>query len=284
MKKLMVLVALIPLMAISADSITPEMVEKYKKLATSGDAEAQRQLGFCYFYGRGKCRFDRAEALVWYKKSAEQGNAAAQYDLAECYEYGRGCEKSWSEALKLYMKSAKQGYAKAQSRIEQVLESELENEEDDRLVAGIRKEMEQVGKERDAKIISLYGQLPTRERFDLDLQPRKGGIYYFGEGSGMKLKITQFISGKNNGIVGALSDALNKNTDDSTSVIVRPDSGGLKYYCIKILDSKHDYVDGDMLEYGFYKYVGVRNFQDSRIRAFEEIEIADEFKDAFMPR
>ena len=36
--------------------------------------------------------------------------------------------------------------------------------------------------------------------------------------------------------------------------------------------------------YGFYKYVGVRNFQDSRIRAFEEIEIADEFKDAFMPR
>lgn len=179
MKKLMVLVALIPLMAISADSITPEMVEKYKKLATSGDAEAQRQLGFCYFYGRGKCRFDRAEALVWYKKSAEQGNAAAQYDLAECYEYGRGCEKSWSEALKLYMKSAKQGYAKAQSRIEQVLESELENEEDDRLVAGIRKEMEQVGKERDAKIISLYGQLPTRERFDLDLQPRKGGDILF---------------------------------------------------------------------------------------------------------
>lgn len=100
----------------------------------------------------------------------------------------------------------------------------------------------------------------------------------------MKLKITQFISNKNNGIAGALSDALNKNTDDSTSVIVRPDSGGLKYYCIKILDSKHDYVDGDMLEYGFYKYVGVRNFQDSRIRAFEEIEIADEFKDAFMPR
>lgn len=280
MKKLMVLVALIPLMAISADSITPEMVEKYKKLATSGDAEAQRQLGFCYFYGRGKCRFDRAEALVWYKKSAEQGNAAAQYDLAECYEYGRGCEKSWSEALKLYMKSAKQGYAKAQSRIEQALESE----EGDSMVAEIRKEMEQVGKERNTRIISLYGQLPTRERFDLDLQPRNGGIYYFGEGSGMKLKITQFISGKNNGIVGALSDALNKNTDDSTSVIVRPDSGGLKYYCIRILDSKHDYVDGDMLEYGFYKYVGVRNFQDSRIRAFEEIEIADEFKDAFMPR
>ena len=52
MKKLMVLVALIPLMAISADSITPEMVEKYKKLATSGDAH-NGNLGFAIFMGEG---------------------------------------------------------------------------------------------------------------------------------------------------------------------------------------------------------------------------------------
>ncbi len=86
-----------------------------QSFATDGDAEAQCEIGDCYYYGHiedvGR---DLAEAVKWYTKSAEQGYAAAQYSLGECYAKNDGVVKDLEEAAKLYTKAAEQGHAAAQ--------------------------------------------------------------------------------------------------------------------------------------------------------------------------
>ena len=90
-----------------------EAVKWYRKAAEQGHAEAQNNLGECYYYGNGVEK-NYKEAAKWYRKAAEQGDAYAQCNLGYCYEYGRGVEKNYTEAVKWYRKAAEQGYAKAQ--------------------------------------------------------------------------------------------------------------------------------------------------------------------------
>ena len=44
--------------------------------AEQGDADAQNNLGACYYHGQGVAK-DYAEAVKWYNKAAEQGDAEA---------------------------------------------------------------------------------------------------------------------------------------------------------------------------------------------------------------
>ena len=83
------------------------------KLAEEGDAEAQNELGDCYYFGE-KIEEDIDQAVIWYMKAASQGNDDAQYSLGWCYENGEGVAKNDQQAFKWYKKSAENGNAEAQ--------------------------------------------------------------------------------------------------------------------------------------------------------------------------
>ena len=63
--------------------------KEFRVLADQGDAEAQFNLGYMYFKGRGVAQ-DYFEAVNWYRKSAEQGVAEAQINLGLMYNDGHG--------------------------------------------------------------------------------------------------------------------------------------------------------------------------------------------------
>ena len=93
-----------------------EAERKYRKSAEQGDADAQFNLGRCYYNGQGVDK-DYTQAVYWYRKSAEQGQAGAQNNLGVCYESGRGVEKDLTQAVHWYRKSAEQGDADAQNSL-----------------------------------------------------------------------------------------------------------------------------------------------------------------------
>ena len=84
-----------------------------KSSAESGNAQAQYQLGHCYYKSYG-VKKDIAETVKWWRLAAEQGFAKAQYDLALCYYEGEGVQQNYTEAVKWYRKAADQGEANAQ--------------------------------------------------------------------------------------------------------------------------------------------------------------------------
>lgn len=84
--------------------------------ANNGDANAQLNLGRCYFYGKGITQ-DYNESFKWYTKSAEQGNAQAQDNLGLMYYNGQGVTQDYKEAVKWFTKAAEQGNAMAQGSL-----------------------------------------------------------------------------------------------------------------------------------------------------------------------
>ncbi|WP_301860534.1 tetratricopeptide repeat protein [uncultured Megasphaera sp.] len=81
------------------------------------DAEVQKQMGDCYYYGNG-VEQNYKEAVKWYRKAAEQGDARAQNNLGLCYYYGHGIAKSYEDAMKWYCKALEQGSSKARHNLE----------------------------------------------------------------------------------------------------------------------------------------------------------------------
>ncbi|MGO9318396.1 MAG: tetratricopeptide repeat protein [Terracidiphilus sp.] len=72
-----------------------------ERQATSGDAEAQYNLGILYNKGEGMPQ-DYTQAAVWYRKAAEQGLAPAQIALGASYEQGQGVPQDYAEAYFWY--------------------------------------------------------------------------------------------------------------------------------------------------------------------------------------
>ena len=68
-------------------------VKWFTRAAEHGVAEAQYNLGVCYFNGLGGLSEDRALALNWYKKAADQGHVPAKQAVAECEKYGWGTSR-----------------------------------------------------------------------------------------------------------------------------------------------------------------------------------------------
>lgn len=71
--------------------------EELRRLADSGDAEAQYWIGIRYGTGANVIQND-AEAAKWFERAAEQGHVQAQARLASYYWSGRGVPKDLSKA------------------------------------------------------------------------------------------------------------------------------------------------------------------------------------------
>ncbi len=84
-----------------------------QKLPEQGDAEAQCNLGYAYYAGKGITR-NVSEAVSWWRKAADQSNAQAESNLGHCLYYGEGVSKNSVEAAKWFRKAADQGRSDAQ--------------------------------------------------------------------------------------------------------------------------------------------------------------------------
>lgn len=76
----------------------------FQKAAKEGNADAQYNLGICYYEGKGTQK-SLASAIEWLNKSAEQENISALMKLAELYANGIGGEKNKSQAARLRQKA-----------------------------------------------------------------------------------------------------------------------------------------------------------------------------------
>ena len=133
----------------------------YEKAAKEGDANAQNNLGDCYYFGRG-VQQDYAKAVYWYEKSAEQGKAYAQNSLGVCYYFGRGVQQDYAQAVFWYEKSAEQGDADAQ------------------FMLGVCYDLGQGVQQDYAKAVYWYEK--SAEQGDANAQNNLGDCYYFGQG------------------------------------------------------------------------------------------------------
>ena len=97
MKKLLILLLLVPSLSWGADSekgLTAynqgdyaTAIKEWTPLAEQGNASAQSNLGIMYSKGVGVVQ-NYKTAVKWYTLAAEQGHAKAQYNLG--YRYGNG--------------------------------------------------------------------------------------------------------------------------------------------------------------------------------------------------
>lgn len=108
--------------------------EYYQKSAQLGNADAQYELGWIYFwYGDiSGVEINEQKGLEWYIKSAKQGNAKAQCELGVMYLYGCVVEEDYAKAIELLAKSAEQSNAKAQSYFGHMYQRGLGVQKDDK--------------------------------------------------------------------------------------------------------------------------------------------------------
>ena len=85
------------------------------------------QFGRLLLQGEGVAK-DQVEAVKWYRKAAEQNYAEAQYNLGVCYYNGEGVAKDWVEAYKWLLLAARQGDEDAKKNMTE-LESKLTPEQ-----------------------------------------------------------------------------------------------------------------------------------------------------------
>ena len=84
----------------------------WRKSALQGHVKAQLSLGFSYYNGEGTKK-DKKEAFKWWLKSAEQGDSEGQYYIAICYYNGEGVTKDLRLSKEWLEKSAAQGNEEA---------------------------------------------------------------------------------------------------------------------------------------------------------------------------
>lgn len=80
------------------------------RMARTGDAEVQCQLGSAFFYGQQGFGKDWRLARHWWKLSADKGCVQAMFNLALMYEHGEGGRRSYKKAFQYCKQSADGGY------------------------------------------------------------------------------------------------------------------------------------------------------------------------------
>ena len=93
-----------------------ESFNLFTRAAENGDADAQYELGDCYYYGKGTDE-DESMAVKWFTKAAKNGNIEAQYELGICYQNGRGVDVDEDLALKWYKQAAENNQPDAQYKL-----------------------------------------------------------------------------------------------------------------------------------------------------------------------
>ncbi len=112
MKKLLTIF----LLGISVMALSQNDIEKVKKLAEQGDADAQFKLGEMYIDGKSVAE-NKEKAFYWWKKSAEQGVSDAFFNIGKMYFLGEGTQKNIEKGLYWLKKGAEQGDGLAQSML-----------------------------------------------------------------------------------------------------------------------------------------------------------------------
>ena len=101
-----------------------EAISFFIEAVNQGHADAQYELGMCYFTGDGHKK-DLKKAVTWLRKAADQGDATAQCNLGTLYNE----QNKKEEAFKWLQKAADQGHATAQCNLGK-LYAEQNNEEE----------------------------------------------------------------------------------------------------------------------------------------------------------
>jgi len=91
----------------------------YKLAAEKGLIDAQRDLGFSYYYGEGIGKDDKM-AVKWYRKAAARQDDKALYNLGLCYKEGDGVTRSKRWALYYFSKADKSGNKNAKKHIVEI--------------------------------------------------------------------------------------------------------------------------------------------------------------------
>ena len=106
MKKLLILLLVSFLWTVSC-SPKPD-IKKLTQQANQGNAKAQFNLGWMYYFGRGVPQ-DNAQAMKWTRLAADQGHAGAQGNLGYMYRNGEGVPQDDVQAHKWFNLAADQG-------------------------------------------------------------------------------------------------------------------------------------------------------------------------------
>ena len=104
--------------------------EQTKKLAETGDANAQFRVGLMYAEGAG-VPLDEVEAVKWLRMAAHQHHSLGQNGLGVMYSNGHGVKQDHAEAAKWFSKAAEQGHAFAQFNLGLIFEKGLGLKKDD---------------------------------------------------------------------------------------------------------------------------------------------------------
>lgn len=102
-----------------------EEYQFYLSESLQNNAEAQYELGYCYFYGIG-VKENRQEAIKWHQRAAENGYAKAQSLLARRYHVGKYIEQDDAKAFYWYCKSAELGDVEGQYQLALFYEQGIE--------------------------------------------------------------------------------------------------------------------------------------------------------------
>jgi hypothetical protein len=102
---------------------SPEVMKMYLNAKRKNDSEAQYNLGYAYYSGKG-VKKNIEEAVKWWRKAAEQGHAEAQYHLGSAYDWGGDMSHDKTEAEKWYRMAAEQGHAEAKRKLEDQLKGD----------------------------------------------------------------------------------------------------------------------------------------------------------------
>ena len=98
-------------------------IGKWWSLANEkNDAQAQCNVGTCYFTGNG-VKKDFNQALAWFQKSAAQDNLEGIVRVADCQFHGYGIKQDAKAAVETYLKAAEKGQPYAMFRLGQCYEA-----------------------------------------------------------------------------------------------------------------------------------------------------------------
>lgn len=148
---------------------TKEAVKWFQRAADNGSPYGQFMMAWAYSKGEGVEK-DSALAVSWYKKAVDNDSVSAMNNLAVCYELGEGVEKNLQEAFKLFEKASDKGNLLARTNLARMYEQGL----------GVNKDRR--------KALELYKAVADKKLW-LDNDEKKaiakamyntGRMYYFG--------------------------------------------------------------------------------------------------------
>ena len=87
------------------------------KSAINGFANAQYSIGEALLCGFGGLIRNEEESFVWFEKAASQDHADAQNELGTCFYQGRGIEQDFKKAASYYNLASMQGHKKAKKNL-----------------------------------------------------------------------------------------------------------------------------------------------------------------------